>query len=207
MTLERSFKHFFQRGDSRRDNFLARLLGLFSEDLIAAWCECPQCPWVNLGRPTLSGHTKRLTLDFTLRERNGDKIYFAEMKCWITFDNYKHLRLESAEQLGRMARLPGQAGLFRFLTACRDPDSISVTIGGKPVVTQGGILIWASVSQQGRNEVIESFQIHEVLSVEDVLDDLVQWQPEHWLQRVVELRKWSSSLYSYLLRGTANEHL
>lgn len=61
------FKRVFRSNSAHRDNFLARLFGIFSEEVVRAWCACPQAPYSNLGRPTLRepGEARGHTLDFT----------------------------------------------------------------------------------------------------------------------------------------------
>lgn len=61
-----SFERTFRSGSIQRDNFLARLFGIFSEYLVSAWCDCPQAPCLNIGRPALRkpGQSRFHTLDF-----------------------------------------------------------------------------------------------------------------------------------------------
>jgi hypothetical protein len=46
-------KNVFHSDSEQRDNFLARLFGIFSEHLVSTWCDCPEAPYLNIGRPTL----------------------------------------------------------------------------------------------------------------------------------------------------------
>ena len=101
-----SFRRFFQSADSDRDNFLARLFGSFNEEPVRIWCRDPDSPYEDLGRPTLTeagewgrGHT----LDFALRSRRDGRIFVAEMKCEITYENYRSMTLRSRSQLDRHA--------------------------------------------------------------------------------------------------------
>jgi hypothetical protein len=95
------FEQLFRSNSTRRDNFLARLFGIFSEEVVRAWCACPQAPYTNLGRPTLRGpgDGRGQTLDFTMRHRQSGQTYAAELKCWITWENYGYIRLARAESV------------------------------------------------------------------------------------------------------------
>jgi hypothetical protein len=90
----------FRTGDSRRDNFLSRVFGIFSEEVVRHWCANPRSTYVDLGRPTLYGTDgKWHTLDFTLQDQATSEIYVAEMKCELAYDNYRYLRLTDTHQL------------------------------------------------------------------------------------------------------------
>lgn len=65
------FQRVFRSGSEERDSFLARLFGIFNEQVVHAWCDCRQAPYSNMGRPTVRepGEDRGYTLDFTLRHR------------------------------------------------------------------------------------------------------------------------------------------
>ena len=48
-----TFEALFRTSSSSRDKFLARLFGLFSEDLVRLWCRNPKAPYEDLGRPNI----------------------------------------------------------------------------------------------------------------------------------------------------------
>ena len=87
-------------GDSPKDNFLARLFGLFSEEIvkIAYKKGRKSAKFTHLGRPTIykrSEHIKGArgdTVDFLLQDADGN-IFVTEMKCELTFDDYRCLEL------------------------------------------------------------------------------------------------------------------
>jgi hypothetical protein len=68
---EAPFDIAFRSDSAQRDNFLARLFGIFSEHVVHIWCDCPQAPYLSIGRPTLRkpGENRGHTLDFTLQHR------------------------------------------------------------------------------------------------------------------------------------------
>lgn len=62
-----SFERLFRSGNARADKFMSRLFGIFSEDIVRCWAKDPQCPYEDLGRPTLKRPDEKrgYTLDFT----------------------------------------------------------------------------------------------------------------------------------------------
>ena len=74
-----------------RGNFLARVFGIFNEEIIRIWCRSESSPYKDKGRPTIYKDTNKRgsTLDFTLENTKTNEIYIAEMKCWIAYNNYK----------------------------------------------------------------------------------------------------------------------
>ena len=68
--MKSRFEGIFKTSNPACDKYLARLFGLFSEEVVLNWCAYPTSPYENLGRPTLWVSGKRgSTLDFTLRRR------------------------------------------------------------------------------------------------------------------------------------------
>jgi hypothetical protein len=190
-----SFQQIF-RSDSRvRDNFIARLFGIFSEHVVHAWCECPQAPYVNIGRPTIRkpGQSKGWTLDFTLRHRESGRLYATEMKCWITWENYRYLQLTNAEQLQALT----EPAFVEFLAFARNPTDFQVLVNSKPVHFDGGVLVWGAATSEGRSAAVAR-GIADVLTVEDMLDDLHTWQPGAWHDFVAQRRRWAHELFDYL---------
>jgi hypothetical protein len=127
-----TLESMFRTGDSKRDNFLSRVFGIFSEEVVRYWCASPRSKYEDLGRPTL--HTpegKWHTLDFTLRDRETSKTYVAELKCELAYDNYRYLRLTDARQLDHHVG----AAFQRFLEMTREGHGLTVKVGAKPVRT------------------------------------------------------------------------
>ena len=90
----------FMSDEPARDKYLSRLFGLFNEEVVRAWCLCPEAPYEDLGRPTVRepGERRGHTLDFTFRRRYDARVFVGEMKCELEFDGYRYLRLDRADQ-------------------------------------------------------------------------------------------------------------
>mgnify|MGYP000523508818 CR=1 FL=1 len=77
-----------------RGKYLSRVFGIFSEEIVRIWAADPRAPFEDLGRPTLrvDGEDGYSTLDFTLRSRDTELIFPAELKCEIEYQGYLHAR-------------------------------------------------------------------------------------------------------------------
>jgi hypothetical protein len=195
----RTFQSFFQSADFQRDNFLARVFGLFSEERIRIWCRDPASPYEDLGRPTLArqGESGRgQTLDLTLRSRQDGRIFVGEMKCEITFENYRAMIFRSRSQLDRHAR--DSEAFRRFLAVARDPASHRVKVGSREVTPTGAILVWGACTPEGRREVVEGTGISEVISVEEVISSLIRTQNAEYTAFVDRRRRWCTELFDFL---------
>lgn len=194
--MRRGLADFFKTPDSRRDKFLARLFGLFSEDLVRDWTSDARAPYVNRGRPTLWApeDARGATLDFTLEDRETHKIYVAEMKIELEFEAYRYMTLESFDQL-KHHRLPA---FHRFLEIARHPGAYEVRVAATPVVVDGAILIWGAVSQAGKEAVRDEAGLHDVLSLERIIENLRQWRPRSYVERLKALQQATNDLFDWL---------
>jgi hypothetical protein len=183
-----SFQEVFRTDSRPRDNFLARLFGIFSEHVVRLWCECPQAPYIDVGRPTIRklGQSKGWTLDFTLQHRQSGRLFATEMKCWITWEDYRYLQLTNA---GQLQALTGQA-FVEFLSYARNPAEYQVFVNSKVVQTDGGVLIWGAATPEGRSAAAGQ-GITDVLTIEEMVDDLHVWRPPAWQHFVDQRRQWA----------------
>lgn len=193
------FEKIFRSGNPTRDKFLSRLFGIFGEELVRCWCRYPQAPYEDLGRPTVyaSGEVRGHTLDFTLRHRETGKIFVAEMKCELEFQNYRYLRLNDAWQIEHH-RNPA---FLKFLDLAKHPEVYRVKVRGLEIRADGAVLIWGSVTPKGRRAAIERYGFADVLSVERMANDLHEWNPAEWYEMINELRRWSNQLFDSFSRG------
>jgi hypothetical protein len=81
------------------------------------------------------------------------------------------------------------AAFQKFLRLSRDPGALRVTIDG---------LVWGVVSPTGRNAVMEHYGFADVLSVEDMLRDMSEWQPQEWADWVNTRRRWTDEMFAWL---------
>ena len=198
-----AFEEILRSSKPARDKFLSRLFGLFSEDIVRYWCNCPQAAYEDLGRPTLKvpGASRGPTLDVTLCNRATGKLFFAEMKSKLEFENYRYLRLETALQVQHHHVPSGAPTAFkRFVRLIKDPSCINVFVAGKSVTVFGTILSWGAISPDGVTSTLSEYGFADVLSVESMLDDLARWGTADWSERLNQIRDWSNELLDDLNR-------
>jgi hypothetical protein len=191
------FRNLFCSDNSARDNFLARLFGIFSEEILRCWAEAPQAPYEDLGRPTIrhKGEKKPYyTLDFTFRSKNDDRVYIAEMKSELAYENYRYLILESPSQLNHHKGKSFQI----FLDAARNMSRYDVKVRGRSQTIDGSILVWGSYTEQGRVSVKKHYDFRDVLSVEAIINDLLDWQNQDYVELIQKYENWCGDLFAGL---------
>ena len=57
-------------------------------------------------------------------------------------------------------------------------EALRVTIGGGKQNIAGAILVWGVLTPEGRTAAMNRYGLADVLSVEDMLRDLAEWQPQ-----------------------------
>lgn len=195
------FHSIFKRADSPdpRAKFLSRVFGIFSEDLVSLWAADRRAPYENLGRPTIKplkgerGHT----LDFTFRERATGRIFVAEMKCEIEYQNFRYFVLERPEQLTHHNKPAFDA----FLKAAMCPSEQPVYVAGRRVNVDGAILVWGAATAEGRRAVIESAGFRDVLTIAEVCRDLSLWSHAGYRELIAKRQEWCTELFSGLVHG------
>jgi hypothetical protein len=197
-----SFEALFRSTCSERDKFLSRLFGIFNEAIVRIWCRQPQAEFEDLGRPTLKKQnaSKPLTLDFTMRSRRSGDIFIGEMKCELEFQHYKYLTLTTAQQLDHHTKEAFQW----FLSFARNPAQFSVRCGGDLISPSGAILVWGTVTERGRQAVLQETatrKISAVLSLEQMVADLQSWGSGEYEQFIALREKWCTELFSALRAG------
>lgn len=193
-------KRTFNTSDSHRDNFLSRLFGIFNEDIVRLWCKNPNSKYSDLGRPTLytlDGTWTRTTLDFGLRNKDGE-IYLGELKCELAYESYKFIELDSINQLYHHDKKAFQ----QFLQVAKKPRSYKVKINREEVSVKGSILIWGRVNESKQNGIINYFNFYDILSIENMVNDLLDWEDTDYNDYINTRYRWMAELMSNLCGGT-----
>lgn len=194
-----SFELIFRRegAEAARAKFLSRLFGVFAEEVVRLWATDDRSPYRSLGRPTLTpvGSSKGYTLDFTLQDRLTERLYVAEMKCEIEYQNFRYFALEGVWQLAHHSKPAFKA----FLDAASGISEQRVAVNGKQVKADGAILIWGSVTEAGRCAVLTELGLHDVLSVANICHDLATWKHDEYAALIAKRRTWTTDLLDGLL--------
>jgi len=189
----------FRTTDASRDKFLARLFGLFSEEIVRGWCANEKSKYKNLGRPRVRtrDREKEFILDFTLQDRKSQEVFVSEQKFWPEYQGYRFLRLDSADSLEGFA-----TESFRcFRLAAMHPESVSVFINRNLISISGGIFITGAVTSRGFKELRQVPSFRDVLTLEQLIDDLRSWNDRNYEELLAKRRAWSLELIDGLLRA------
>lgn len=191
-----SFEEIFRSDDAQRDKFLARLFGIFSEEVVRCWCSDRNSRYENLGRPQLRAvrSSKKHTLDFTLRERKSGRIFIGEQKFWPEYKGYRLLRIETAKQFDEFWDDTFQA----FIECAAKPDKFRVSCDAGDFQPSGAVFVTGAISESGLGKIRKEFHFHEVLSLETLMDELVSSRDPCWREAVEKRSRWSRELFSAL---------
>lgn len=194
------FREIFDGSDdpsNERAKYLSRLFGIFSERVVSVWSRDPNSRYEDLGRPTLrkSEEQRGYTLDFTFRSRLSGKTYAAEMKCEIEYQNFKFFILSDVSQLDHHQK----PAFHAFLEAARNPHRFSVNVKRKRVEIDGAILVWGAVNAQSKELIQSETRLHDILSIEEICRDLMNWKNDEYIEMIEKYRGWSNHLFDGLL--------
>lgn len=200
-----SFVDVFKTSNTQRDNFLARVFAMFSEEPVRLWGESQDAPYEYIGRPTLklAGESRGQTIDFALKSKQDGRVFVAELKCELAFQNYGYLVLTSVAQVQRHVNERKEA-FVRFLAMARNPKAYAVSVSdrlgrARPVEASGAILVWGSMTDEGRRAVMEEFGFADVLSVEAIIGDLLRTENRAYTKFVEERERWCAELFRAML--------
>ena len=132
-----------------RAKFLSRVFGIFSENIVRLWSASAGAPYEDLGRPTVrfDGEATRSTLDFTLRTQGVEQDIRGRDEVR---DRVQELPIFRPHMPTSNCDHHTKKPAFRsFLRAAREPSAARVTVGGRPVLVDGAILIWGSGNPDG----------------------------------------------------------
>jgi hypothetical protein len=168
MTFDSLFKHH----DPERSRFLDGLFSLFAREVVRCWATDEHAPYADLGRPTLRqvGGSRGSPLDFAFQEKRRKHAYGVLLYCDPVGDG----PLRDANQI---TALSATRTFAAFLDAAAQPSAYSLTVGGMDYPLIGSILIWSSLeSKKTRAMIRKTYAFHDILSVEDMIRDLIEWK-------------------------------
>lgn len=183
----------FKDGPPEKGGFLSRIFGIFNEEIIRIWARDDRSQYnIHERRPTLYEGNRNYTLDF-LFEKEG-ALFVSEMKCEIQYQNYRYWRLEDPDQLKHHC---SKRAFELFLELSRDARSVSAK-AGEPIEVSGTVLVWGAATEKGIEAVRNHFGISDVLTVENCISDLLEWQNREYQHMLSERERWISSMFNGL---------
>lgn len=195
--MEKLLQNIFRKeakNSGTRAKFLSRMLGIFSEEIVSIWARDERATYRNLGRPTLrdTSGERGHTLDFALQCRETNRLFVAEMKCEIEYQNFRYFVLENRAQLSHHEKKPA----FQKFLRCATPSDNQplVYIAGETHDIDGAILVWGAVTDHGRKDVCTQAGISDVLSLEDICADLASWESQEFFDLLGSRLAWCAEL-------------
>ena len=200
-----SFEQLLKPNDSKlpeekkRDKFLSRLFGIFSEEIVRCWCLNSNSLYEDLGRPVIRGAEDKgiSVLDFTFKSREDKLIYIVELKCELEYQKYQFLQLKNSEQLKHHQK---KKAFRRFCKIAKNPNTYTVTTKNieEKLNISGAILIWGSITESGRTNVIDECIFKDVLSLENMISDLINWKDKRYYELNENRLYWCQELFNGL---------
>jgi hypothetical protein len=167
-----AFDDLFQPDDPERSRFLDGLFSLFAREVVHCWATDANAPYADMGKPILRQHNaaRGSPLDFAFQERRRKHIYGVVLYCDPLGDG----PLKDANQI---TALSATRTFAAFLHAAAQPSAYSLSVGGADYPLVGSILIWSSMESKKTRAVIrKTYAFHDILSVEDIIRDLIAWK-------------------------------
>ena len=158
-----NFDILFENSHTDRSNFIARMLGIFSENLIDFWTANEKCEYENIGRPDIfnSNGKKVAQLDFTFKNKKTNICYIVEQKNLVAYNNGR-LRNMSIEE-----PFPKSFESWSKSKSKQTPawdiflgplNEYTVKVKGKEIHKFGKILIWSKLIKKVNLTFVQNFQ-------------------------------------------------
>lgn len=80
----------------------------------------------------------------------------------------------------------------------KDPESRLVKVKGRPTEFAGAIIIGGATTPEGRTAAMKTYGFADVLSLEEMLRDLRDWDDAAWRSRVAVFRGWADGMFDGL---------
>lgn len=198
--MSQNFVSVFRQSEApaARGKYLSRVFGIFSEEIVRLWASDPRAHYEDLGRPTLRkvGEKAGSTLDFTLRSRVSGKIYVAELKCEIEYQDFRYMVLTESRQLDHH----NKPAFSALLAAAAQPSGQQTFLKTKAIQIDGAILVWGAATPLGKTAVMMEKSFFDVLTIAEMISDLLSWKNEPFKNLMEQRRVWSSEMFDGLIR-------
>ena len=176
-----------------RDKFISRFFGIFNEDIASIYFKSPYSKYNNLGRPTIKKELEKYTLDFTLQDKNSNKIYICEMKCEMQYQNYKRLELNNENQI----KSHKKNAFIYFLDLANNVNKYVIEVNKKTININGIILLWGKITNDCKiiNEIKNIFSINDILSLENMINVMIKNNYQEYFNYINEKREWVNTFF------------
>lgn len=190
--------------DKVRNKFLARVFGIFNEEIVRIWCNNPDSPFEEMGRPTISSAEKQkpYTLDFTFRHRENNNVYIVELKSWIEYDNHRYLKYPF--EIFESSFINKSPAFKAFLDLAVTPENYQVIVKEKDnkrikMNISGSILILPVVDEREKEAYVKKYHLHNILSLENIINQLIIKGDAKYKKLLGDRKRWFDDFINGLL--------
>ena len=193
---EKTFLGINLTDDPERANYLARIFAPFYEKLLDVWLKTKG--FDSIGRPTIYGeHGKRRTYDYTLK-KNG-KYYIVEAKCYLAFENFKHLEL-TTDSLELLLGGEDSFNFFCELGTKKEPYnkySFYCANSNKDFTPNGKILFWPKIRKDEAEKIKKIYKFYDIFSIEGAINDMKNQSKKsgEYHKLTLKYRTWTEELF------------
>ncbi|MAS36770.1 MAG: hypothetical protein CL610_22385 [Anaerolineaceae bacterium] len=188
-----TFHDLFHPDHPERSRYLTGLFSLFARDIVRCWGEDKQAPYACLGKATLrqAKANRGSPMDFAFEDRKK-QVFAVIMIC----DPLEDKPLVDAEQVEQFRTTRTFAA---FLESALNPAPYSLAVGSADYPVAGSILIWSSLQSRKTRAVLrKTFGFADVLSVENIIADLLLWQNRDFQMLLDRRAAWSHEMFRVL---------
>jgi len=196
---------------SERNNFLARIMGIFGEKIAGCWFENEKSGYDNLGRPTIhwtyNGQKKWVTLDFLINKKESGEIYLVEQKNFFAYQEGKLRKINNdnfpfAYKKWSDKKKSGAWEIFTELSKNIDLQK-EFKITTKETKDEnhkisGTILIWSDVDESYKNVFCAKYGFSDIIGLTQMIKDLNQWEDHKYIDFISEKERWIQDLFNWL---------
>lgn len=204
--------NFFVANDNNQNkqNFLARIMGIFGEKIAGYWFENGKSCYDNLGRPTIhwtdNGKKKRVTLDFLINKKESDEIYLVEQKNFFAYQKGKLRTIKDncgftdAYHKWSKSKLNQPSGAWKIFNDL--PKDFTIKTKNSKYENHhitGTVLIWSDVDESYKNKFCKKYGFSDIIGLTKMIHDLNKWEDKNYYDFIYEKEEWLQELFNWLL--------
>lgn len=187
---------------AKKASFLSRVFGIFREEIVKYWVDNDQCEYEDLGRPTIIKKSDggKVTLDYTFKK--GETVFIVEQKNFYGYSNGRLAEISTSETFieafEQWSKSKAKQTLAWDYFLNFDPNNYIVQVNKQETLVDGRILIWADYTNEGKQMLMEKLNLKDIISVNEILNDLRKWGDKKYLEFITSREKWVMELFNGL---------
>jgi hypothetical protein len=128
------------------------------------------------------------------------------MKSELQYEKFKYMVLSNGSNVNYFQQHLKKKAFQLFV----DPKSVDeIKIAGDTIQTHGSILVWGSIDEDFNKDQFckdmtemnsSKINLYDILSVEKMIGDLIEWEDEEYIGFIKEYRQWSETFFDTVLK-------